>query len=58
MNHNHYSLASLKQAVKYLLKDCFFSIGSQIFRQVIGISMGSDPVTFSANLLSFHYESE
>ena len=29
-----------------------------IFRQVIGIPMGSDPAPFFANLFLFHFESE
>ena len=35
MYGNHYSLTSLKQAVKYLLGNYFFKVGSQNF-QVIG----------------------
>ena len=58
MNHNHYSLTSLKQPGKYL-KNCFFNIGFQIFRQVIGIPMGSDSVVlFFANQFVLHHESE
>ena len=58
MNHNHYSLTSLKQPGKYL-KNCFFNIGFRIFRQVIGIPMGSDSVAlFFANQFVLHHESE
>ena len=31
MNGNRYSLTSVKKAVKYLLENCFFNVGSQIF---------------------------
>ena len=34
------SLTSFKQFVKYFLEKCFFKVGSQIFRQIIGILMG------------------
>ena len=54
MNGNHYSPTSLKQAVKYLLENCFFTVGFQIFREVIGIPMGSDSAPFFANLFLFH----
>ena len=33
-------------------------VGSNIFRQKIGIPMGSDPAPFFANLFLFYYESE
>ena len=52
MNSNRYSLTSLKQAVKYLFKNFFFKIDSQIFRQIIDIFMGTDPAPFFANLFS------
>ena len=49
MHGNHYSLTSLKQAVKYLLGNCFFKGGSQNF-QVIGFLF--------ANLFLFRYKSK
>ena len=58
MNGNCYSLTFLKQGVKYLLQNCLFKVGSQIFRQVTGILMVSDTVPFFANLFLFHYKSE
>ena len=48
---------SFKTAVKYLMDNCFFSFGNQIFRQKIGILMGSDPAPYFANLFLYHYES-
>ena len=32
-----------------LIKNSFFQVGSKIFHQVIGIPIGSDPVSFFAN---------
>ena len=39
----------LKEAIKFLLHNCFFSIGN-IMIQVIGIPIGSDPAPGFANL--------
>ena len=58
MKGNMYSLNRIKDAIKFLLSNCYFLVGSQIFRQKIGIPMGSDPAPFFANLFLFHYESE
>ena len=33
----------LKQCVKFLINNAFFRVGDLIFRQVVGIPMGSDP---------------
>ena len=46
-----------KKAVRYLMENCFFTLGSKLFRQVIGIPMGSDPAPFMANLFLYYYES-
>ena len=40
----------IKDAVAYLLFNCYFIVGPKIF-QVIGIPMGSDPSPFLTNLL-------
>ena len=39
------------------MKNSFFQVRSKIFRQIIGIPMGSDPAPFFANLFLFFYES-
>lgn len=49
---------SMKDAVTYLLSNCFFTVGLKIFCQIIGIPMGSDPAPFFANLFLYHYESK
>ena len=56
-NGRCYSLQQIKSALQYLLNNCYFQVGSSIFRQIIGIPMGSDPAPFFANLFLFHYES-
>ena len=51
-----FSKDSIKQALHYLMNNCFFSAGNLLFRQAIGIPMGSDPAPFMANLFLFYYE--
>ena len=46
-----------KDAVAYLLFNCYFTVGPKIFCQIIGIPMGSDPTRFFANLFLYFYES-
>ena len=48
----------VKDAISYLLDNCYFSVGKSIFKQVVGIPMGSDPAPFMANLFLYHYESK
>ena len=48
----------IKEAVKYLLHNCFFHLGNKTFKQVIGIPMGSKPAIFLANLFLHYYESK
>ena len=43
-----------KDAIKYLMNSCYFTFGGKLFRQVIGIPMGSDPATLMANLFSYY----
>ena len=52
-----FSKTMVKEALEYLMNNCFFTFGNKIFRQVIGIPMGSDPAPFMANLFLYHYES-
>lgn len=52
-----YSKGDLSNAVSYLINNAFFKLGNHIFRQDIGIPMGSDPAPAFANLFLFHYES-
>ena len=55
MHHGHlrkediiFTKSLLKEAIKFLLHNCFFSIGNIIMIQVIGVPMGSDPAPFFA----------
>ena len=48
----------MKDAVSYLLSNCYFTVGHKIFCQIIGIPMGSDPAPFFANLFLYYYESK
>ena len=45
-----FSRTSLKEAIKFILNNCYFSFGNISLRQIIGIPMGSDPAPFFANL--------
>jgi hypothetical protein len=56
-NALYFSKNTVKLAISYLLDNCFFSLGNDIFRQRIGIPMGSDPAPFMANLFLYSYES-
>ena len=38
----------IKDAVAFLLFNCYFTVGPKIFSQIIGIPMGSDPAPFFA----------
>ena len=56
--HICFNKKEMKEAVNYLLSNCVFTVGSKIFRQIIGIPMGSDPAPFFANLFLHYYESK
>ena len=52
-----YTKESVIEAVSFLIKNCHFKLGNKLFRQDIGIPMGSDPAPAFANLFLFYYES-
>ena len=52
-----FSKEHLIDAVQYLLNNCYFKLGDKLFKQQIGIPMGSDPAPFFANLFLYWYES-
>ena len=54
---NKFTKESVINAVSYLIRNCYFRFGDKLFRQDIGIPMGSDPAPFFANLFLYHYES-
>ena len=51
-----FSKSSLKEAVKFLIESCYFTVGNLLVRQTIGIPMGIDPAPFWANLYLHWYE--
>ena len=53
----NYSKDSIIDAISFLINNCFFNLGGKLFRQIIGIPMGSDPAPAFANLFLFYYES-
>ena len=57
-NDRIYSKDNIKRAVRYLISNSFFQVGCTVFRQIIGIPMGSDPAPFFANLFLYTYESK
>ena len=61
-DHSKYTIwfdrKRIKDAVSYLLSNCYFTIGKKLFRQIIGIPMGSDPAPFFANLFLYYYENK
>ena len=48
-----FSKQDVKDAVTCLLCNCYFTVGSKLFCQIIGIPMGSDPAPFFANLFLY-----
>ena len=59
VNNNRicFSKQQMKDAVSYLLSNCYFTVGLKIFCQIIAIPMGSDPAPFFSNLFLYYYES-
>ena len=44
--------------MNYLIDNCYVSCGDSLFRQKIGIPMGTDCAPFLANLFLYSYEHE
>jgi hypothetical protein len=42
--------------IEYLIDNVYVSVGNKVFRQCIGIPMGTDCAPLLANLYLFHYE--
>ena len=53
-----YSESQLIEMVNYLINNCYVTCGDKLFRQKIGIPMGTDCAPFLANLFLFSYENE
>ena len=56
-SHSTYHLDKILSGIKFLLDNCHFKFGNKLFRQIIGIPMGSDPAPYFANLFLYRYES-
>ena len=56
-NSLSFNIESVKLTIKFLMDNCLFSCGDCVYRQIIGLPMGSDPAPFMANLFLYHYES-
>ncbi len=46
----------LIQAVDFVMDNCYFTVGSQVFKQSIGVPIGIDCGPYIANLTLFYYE--
>ena len=46
----------LKDMIRYLVSNIYFTFGDTVFRQTIGIPMGTDCAPFLANLFLYSYE--
>ena len=53
-----YTKEQLIDMVNYLIDNCYVTCGDSLFRQKIGIPMGTDCAPFLANLFLFSYENE
>ena len=47
---------TVNKSLAYLLDNCYFAVGKNVYKQVIGIPMGTDPAPFMANLFLYYYE--
>ena len=52
----YFTQQTLIDTVSHLIKECYFTVGNQLFKQDIGIPMGIDPAPFWANLFLYFYE--
>ena len=53
-----YTQKKVKEVLNYVMKNAYFQINNQVFQQIIGIPMGSDPAPFIANLSLYFYENK
>ena len=53
-----FTKTSLIEAVTFLIKQCYFTVGNLVLKQDIGIPMGIDPAPFWANLFLYFFESK
>ena len=53
-----YTQKKVKEVLNYVMKNAYFQINNQVFQQIIGIPMGSDPAPFIANLFLYFYKNK
>ena len=53
-----FNVNQINQMIKILIDSTYFTFGNQIYKQTIGIPMGSNASSFLANLFLHHYELE
>ena len=53
-----YTKEKIISLFELIIDNAFFQVGNKIFRQIIGIPMGSDPAPFIANLFLYIYENK
>ena len=51
-----FEIKSLKKAVEYVINNCYFAIGNQVFQQIIAIPLGLDLAPFFTNLFLFYHK--
>ena len=47
---------SLIEMMEYLIDNIYINVGNKVFRQQVGIPMGTDCAPLLANLFLFYYE--
>ena len=47
-----------KKVIEYFTRNCYSAIVDQVFRQILGIVMGTDSAPFFANVFLFYCESQ
>ena len=55
-NDNSFSKDQVYDMIDDIIHNAYFQVGDSIYRQVIGIPMGTDPAPFMANLYLYKYE--
>ena len=55
-NYNLWSCQKVSEALVYLLNNIFIRFGTKLYRQIIGISMGTNCAPLVADLFLFCYE--
>ena len=56
INCNTYTDLEIIQMIKLLIENSYFTVGNKVFRQKVGIPMGTDCAPYIANLFLFSYE--